>query len=221
MGEQPDKQNMEVRKLFLYALFLSVLTFFIGVYLGYMLNRYAFQTVYRDYEGVRLSIESLQYLLLEENVCDLEKFNLIMGYLESLGKKIEILQNSNSPFISREDFMLLKAQYFNLEYLHYLLAIKQMRNCNFSYNIILFFYDDSIPCDLCKRQGYQLSLLKAEYEDRLLIYSFDVSYPNTFISYFLQKYSIGGVPSLILISNSTYIFRDFIGYKELENYLTL
>jgi len=212
---------MEVKTLFLYALLLSILTFFIGVYLGYMLNRYAFQTVYRDYERVRLSIESLQYLLLEENSCDIEKFNLITGYLENLGKKIEILQNSNSPFISKEDFMLLKAQYFNLEYLHYLLAMKQVENCNFSYNIILFFYDDSRPCDLCNKQGYQLSLLKAEYGDKLLIYSFDVSYPNTFISYFLQRYSIEKVPSVILISNSTYVFRGFIDYKELESYLTL
>jgi len=212
---------MEVKKLFLYALLLSMFTFFVGVYLGYMLNRYAFQIVYRDYERVRLSIESLQYLLLEESLCDSEKFNIITGYLEDLGKKIEILQNSNSPFISKEDFMLLKTQYFNLEYLHYLLAIKQIKNCNFSYNIILFFYDDSRPCDLCKKQGYQLSLLKAEYGDKLLIYSFDVSYQNTFISYFLQKYSIKEVPSLILISNSTYAFRRFIDYKELENYLTL
>jgi len=186
-----------------------------------MLNRYAFQIVYRDYERVRLSIESLQYLLLEENSCDLEKFNIITNYLEDLGKKIEVLQSSSPPFISREDFMLLKAQYFNLEYLHYLLAIRQIKNCNFSYNIIVFFYDDSKPCELCKKQGYQLSLLKAEYGDRLLIYSFDISYPNTFIPYFLQKYSIGEVPSIVLISNSTYVFKGFIDYKELRDYLTL
>jgi len=212
---------MEVRKFFLYALLLSLFTFFIGIYMGYLLNRYAFQTVYRDYEMVKLSIESLQYLLLEENSCDLEKFNVITSYLEDLGRKIEILQISNPPFISKEDFMLLKSQYFNLEYLHYLLAMRQMKNCNFSYNIIFFFYDDSKPCELCKKQGYQLSLLKAEYGDKLLIYSFDISYPNTFIPYFLQRYSISEVPSIILISNSTYVFRGFIDYKELRNYLTL
>jgi len=212
---------MEVKTLFLYSLLLSILTFFIGIYLGYMLNRYAFQTVYGDYEKVKLSIESLQYLLLGGNSCDIEKFNLVTSYLESLGEKIEILQSSNSPFISKEDFMLLKAQYFNLEYLHYLLAMEQIRDCNFSYNIIIFFYDDSKPCNLCKEQGYQLSLLKAEYGDKLLIYSFDISYPNAFISYLLQKYSIKEVPSIILISNSTYVFRGFVNYKELENYLTL
>jgi len=212
---------MEVSKIFLYALLLSLLTFFIGIYLGYMLNRYAFQIVYRDYESVKLSIESLQYLLLEGNVCDSEKFNIVTTYLENLGKRIEVLQISRPPFISKEDFMLLKAQYFNLEYLHYLLAMKQIRECNSSYNIIIFFYDDTKQCDPCKIQGYQLSLLKAEYGDRLLIYSFDVSYSNTFISYLLQKYSIDEVPSIILISNSTYVFRGFIDYKVLRNYLTL
>jgi len=212
---------MEVSKIFLYALLLSLLTFFIGIYLGYMLNRYAFQVVYRDYENVKLSVESLQYLLLEGNVCDSEKFNVVTNYLENLGKKIEVLQMSRPPFISKEDFMLLKAQYFNLEYLHYLLAMKQIKECNSSYNIIIYFYDDSKPCESCKTQGYQLSLLKAEYGDRLLIYSFDTSYPNTFISYFLQRYSINEVPSIILISNSTYVFRGFTDYKTLKNYLTL
>ncbi|MEM4819649.1 MAG: hypothetical protein QXQ91_05015 [Nanopusillaceae archaeon] len=211
---------MEVNKILILALLFSFLTFLLGISLGYYLNKYLFDLVYEEYESVKLMVESMQYLTNDENYCDIEKFNFLTRSLDELGNKIAILQNSKSFFISENKFRLLKSQYFNLQYLHMSLARKMMERCNFNASIIIYFYDDSIECKECDIQGYKLSLLKAKYRDNLLIYSFDISYKNSFIIYFKEIYSIDIVPSIILITkNKTKVFRGLTDYEEIEKEL--
>lgn len=212
---------MEIKKLLILSVLFSTLTFFLGLAVGYMINNYLFNIIYRDYWNLKLMVDSAHYLLREEMVCDKTLFHTLTDYLESVGRRIEILQESKPIYVSKEVFKLYKAEYFNLEYLHYLLANKYINNCNETFAIIFFFYDDSKPCNECKKEGYQLSYLKAKYMDNLLIYSFDISYENAYIQYYIRKYNLTEAPSIILfIKNGSYVFKGFTKYNEIENILS-
>lgn len=213
---------MEINKILIFAIILSILTFLFGISLGYFLNRYLFDIIYREYESIKLMVESAQYLLNDKKYCDFEKFDFLTKSLDELGNKIHVLQNSKSFFISEDQFKLLKAQYFNLQYLHMLLAEKMIEECNLTTNIIIYFYDDSIKCQDCDIQSYKLTLIKSKYKDKVLIYSFDISYKNAFISYYKEKYSINNVPSLILMNRKDIVvFRGLTDYEKIEENLNI
>ncbi|HIP90472.1 MAG TPA: hypothetical protein EYH22_02880 [Candidatus Nanopusillus sp.] len=203
------------------ASILGVLTFLLGVSLGYYLVGLETEKLFMRYEKIKTLVDSALYYFQEyKTTCEIEDLYILGKKVDNLGYQIALLENSNNPAKDATKLELLKSQYFNLQYLHYLLAKKQLEQCNQTFNILLYFYLPDKECRECKEQGYQLSHLKKRHPDKVLIYSFDLRYPNYFIYYYKKKYEIEKAPFIILINkNSTKIFEGYTPWEEIDKYL--
>lgn len=210
---------MEIKKIIIISAILSSLSFILGIFFGYYLYNYQMSILLYKNEYYKSLVESTSYLLSQEEIgCDTNVLYDIGGKLDELGYLLTVLEHSKSPFLSQDDVKLLKTQYFNLEYLHYSIAKKLLRECNKNMSIVLYFYSNK--CEDCPAQGNQLILLRNLYPQDLLIYSFDTDYPNTFIYYYQKKYNITKVPAIIIFNrNNTYVFEGFKNYTFIQNYL--
>ncbi len=204
------------------SIIFATLTFLLGISIGNELSKKAMENVFYQYENIKTQIDSAM-LSLQANLssCDLENLNLLGEDLDRLGSYIDYLEKTDNIFKDETQIQLLKSNYFNLEFMHYLLANKIRSNCKYNYTIILFFYDDEKKCSSCRDQGYQLIHLKKRHPYEIYIYSFDIGYDLYFIKYWKRSFSIEKAPVIVIYppDGSKIILKQFEGWQTLEKYI--
>ncbi|MGC9133566.1 MAG: hypothetical protein ACP5GJ_04160 [Nanopusillaceae archaeon] len=208
------------------SIIISILTFFLGILLGYILYQYSFQQSILQINNINSLVISAQYLAQSQKLECTENYFSFLQYLKSqiaqIGLELTYLESPENIYFNKGEVDYLKSQYFNLEYLHFLLTRNYIEECDYTnFTLILYFYNNKVCSTECYNEGDILTYLYTKYYDSLYIYSFDSSYPNYFIRYYDLKYNITTWPFIIMIKNNgTFIFRGFINESTLENYLT-
>ncbi|BFI73507.1 hypothetical protein YN1_4940 [Nanoarchaeota archaeon] len=216
----------KARDIITISVVISVLTFFLGLSLGYILYQYSFQQNLLQINQINSLVISAQYLAQSKKLECTDNYFSFLQYLKSqiaqVGLELTYLESPDNIYFNRGEVEYLKSQYFNLEYLHFLLTRNYIDQCNYTnFTLILYFYNNQYCSTACTNEGNILTYLYAQNPNSLYIYSFDSDYPNYFIRYYDLKYNITTWPFIILIKyNETYIFRGFTNLSTLEHYLT-
>jgi len=183
------------RNIIAIAVIISILSFFLGIILGYLLYQYSFQQSILQINEINSLVISAQYLASSQS---LECSNNYLSFLEYLksqiaqtGLELTYLESKENIYYNKEEIRYLKSQYFNMEYLHFLLTRKYIEDCNITnFTLILYFYDNQYCGNACDQEGNILTYLYAQNQKNLYIYSFDSGYPNYFIGYYNLNYNI-------------------------------
>jgi len=214
------------RNIIAIAVIISILSFFLGIILGYLLYQYSFQQSILQINEINSLVISAQYLASSQGLECNNNYLSFLEYLKSqiaqVGLELTYLESKENIYYNKEEIRYLKSQYFNMEYLHFLLTRKYMEDCNITnFTLILYFYDNQYCGNACDQEGNILTYLYAQNQKNLYIYSFDSSYPNYFIGYYNLNYNITTWPFIIIYRyNETYTIRGFASLGELESYLT-
>jgi uncharacterized protein YneF (UPF0154 family) len=214
------------RNIITIAIIISILSFFLGIILGYLLYQYSFQQSILQINEINSLVISAQYLASSQSLECSNNYLSFLEYLKSqiaqVGLELTYLESKENIYYNKEEIRYLKSQYFNMEYLHFLLTRKYIEDCNITnFTLILYFYDNQYCSNECDQEGNILTYLYTQNQNSLYIYSFDSSYPNYFISYYNLNYNITTWPFIIIYRyNETYTIRGFASLDELESYLT-
>ncbi|MGB9674891.1 MAG: hypothetical protein ACPLX8_02035 [Nanopusillaceae archaeon] len=214
------------KNLIFISVLISVLSFLLGLLSGYLFYQYSFQQGLSQLNKITAITISAQYLAESKNFECSEDYLSFLQYLKSqiaqIGLELEYLESVGNIYYNKGQVEYIKSQYFNLEYLHFILTKRFIEECNYSnFTLILYFYNNVYCGEECYRQGNVLTYLYNKYEKTLYIYSFDSSYPNYFINYYDVKYNITKWPAIIMYrQNKTYFFSGFTNLSTLESYLT-
>ncbi|MFP3131978.1 MAG: hypothetical protein RXQ77_01400, partial [Candidatus Nanopusillus sp.] len=122
------------RNIIAIAVIISILSFFLGIILGYLLYQYSFQQSILQINEINSLVISAQYLASSQS---LECSNNYLSFLEYLksqiaqtGLELTYLESKENIYYNKEEIRYIKSQYFNMEYLHFLLTRKYIEECN-------------------------------------------------------------------------------------------
>jgi len=214
------------RSIITIAVIISILSFFLGIILGYLLYQYSFQQSILQIDEINSLVISAQYLASSQSLECSSNYLSFLEYLKSqiaqIGQELTYLESKENIYYNKEEVRYLKSQYFNMEYLHFLLTRKYIEECNITnFTLILYFYNNQYCGSACNQEGDILTYLYVQNQHNLYIYSFDSGYPNYFISYYNLNYNITTWPFIIIYRyNETYTIKGFASLNELESYLT-
>ena len=97
-----------------------------------------------------------------------------------------------------DEFLLTKREYILSEFQYWILAQQAKDVCQTDSESLLFFYTDDDACPECGTQGYILTYLKSLFQDKLLVFSFDVEFDEPMIDLLQQQYNITATPSVVV-----------------------
>ena len=201
------------------VLFVTVIIFSLGIFVGNSSTRSKFETVLDL--GEELQIQTLgvevQYEILKENICENDNILYLTTDLAELSEKLSFMENNLGYDDPRVDE--LKQYYFILEAKHWLLAKKRAETCPSQKNdinntIILYFYDNKNKCEDCQKQGTVLTYLQKKYEG-IKIYSFDTNANNPAVKVLKDLHGIGTyTPSLVINGKAHEGYLDAVDLEE-------
>ncbi len=217
---------MDNRSIIKLAVILSVLSFSLGVMIGYSIYNHILNKVFEDTNQIDSLVTSAYLFSLSKNMTCEKEYEDFLRYLKEkiaiVGRKLTYLESPENVFYNKEGVEHIKSQYFNIQYLHFIMMNNYIKSCNVSnFTLILYFYNNDYCYEECNKQGGVLTTLYLRHYYDLYIYSFDSSYQNYFIQYYNEKYNITTWPYIILIkSDKEYLFKGFTDLETLEKYMT-
>lgn len=204
------------------VLFVTVIIFSIGVFVGNTATKSKFEMVSdlsRELQIQTLGVE-VEYDILRENICENDNVLYLTQDLAELSEKLNFMENNlgyDDPRVAE-----LKQYYFVLEAKHWLLAKQRTEQClnqeekGINNTIILYFYDNENNCDDCQKQGTVLTHLQKKYKG-IKIYSFDTSADNAAVKVLKKLHGIREyTPSLVINSKA---YEGYMDANSLEEYI--
>jgi len=218
-----EKKNQ--KRMFLYALFITLFMFNLGIFLGYMLeaNRinlienWALQT---DMDILDQRIQSIAFDNIEGLDCDL----MIQGNINFANKiyeeavKIERYEKANR--ISGE-IIIQHKKYDLLRALFWINSIKIKEQCNADYHNIVYFYDYDNPSFEQKAEQNALSNLlggiKEKYGNKVMLIPLATDNEILSIDILKDKYNVNGAPAILI--DESILLTEVQNFEEIEKYL--
>lgn len=178
---------------------------------------------------------------LNENLVEIESRNLQLSYLKSsevtscdalkeglqniladYNKRLERVKAFKEKSILKKDrFQSINRKYVISGVRYWMFANDLKSRCEFEADTVLFFTRsiEAEACPDCRRQGEQLSLLKKEYGEQILIFSIPVDVDDGMVDILEKQYNVTELPSLVLNSNRT--MKGYHSRKEISEALGL
>jgi len=196
------------KKQHLIAISLALIFFIIGILLGNLIDNERVDKVTEINNIHKLDYESLQlqYIYLESVLADFENcdaaeqaLNENINDLVVITNKIDGYIESQNLISNSEEFKLLKREYTLTQLRYWLLAKKINDKCSTDSVSLLYFYSND-NCDSCEKQGFVLSSLKKELNEKLLnfVIDLDLAEDEAMIRILQNSYGISSVPSLVI-----------------------
>lgn len=200
------RQKIEASK-YLAAFAMTTVIFLIGFIVGGYINENKLNIIdnlQQDLTKNTISSE-LQFILLTEHPCEFIHAGQLTKELYDIGTKLDFMETKMGK--KNEEVIKLKEYYSLLEIRHWLLMKRANKECNTSYDLILYFYSNIGDCDDCEQQGYVLSTIHKKYPE-INIYSFDFNIDDPALEAIKDIYGIKNAPSLVINGNTEEGFRD-------------
>lgn len=208
------------QKLFLISLVLTVIIFVAGLLLGFTLDDYRSNTILSNIQRNELETES--YLVHESLIQSLggDKCEILNARITDMERLVNAVGQQLASFDERKTFGenldYLKRKYILSEVKFFILISDLKESCNNHYVPILFFYtkDDRESIN----QGYVLTDLSKQYENKIIVLSIDKDYADEPIVNTLKlKFNVTEPTTLII--NGRMKKDGFTGKEELEDIL--
>lgn len=210
------------KKAFIISGILTLLIFFAGLILGWSMNNYREEDIFRN---IRINELDTQSYFLERDmiqgsndVCQV--LNSRIGNIQYMLTKIsaQLPSSEESSFWQTEaNLDYLKRKYFIAE-VQFLVLLRDLKEkCGSSYVPILFFYtkDESTS----NNQGFVLNWVNERYKDNVVILSFDKDYVDEpLINTLKVRYGVESPTTLII--NEDIKREGFLSKGEIDGILS-
>ena len=207
---------------YLLAGIVTILLFILGIAIGqYMAENRAKQLEVSEnaiaafLDSFKLKEENFNYT----NYCNLS-WSAIWEEKVGIGNILSTLEKRLGK--DHEEVKKQKAYYNEIQYRTLTLVQKVNRECNYDWDVILFFYtndktDARGDYKLSEYEGYALDTLYTMYKDKIKIFSFDINTNDNYTKNLTAYYQIINVPTLVINGE---IYGRFMSRDEIETILS-
>ena len=186
--------------LYAAAFVISLVIFFVGIYIGQLIDQSNLQSVSAEVERVSQKASSLQLLMLMEgnsSFCPvyLSELSSVSDEVEKVGYKLSYLEDEKHAYDPE-----LKKQYFVLEAESYLLSKKARQLCGDRSVLLMYFYSNG-GCASCRQQGNDILAARDAAETgnvSVKLFSFDGDLGSPVADAFANQYNITTYPSIVV-----------------------
>ncbi|MFH1788840.1 MAG: hypothetical protein ABH834_05630 [Candidatus Altiarchaeota archaeon] len=191
------------RKIYVSALFLTIVIFVMGLLLGLVIEGKRVAYVENADRIQKLNFESLQlqflYLASLEGRESCPAFSAALGsHIKETEKVRERLEGYIASGVAYNDeFEILKREYTISQLNYWILSKKTKRLCGTDFIPILYFYSDK--CPECENQGFVLDYVKKRFGDRVLIFALDRTFrEEPIIPVIVTTYNVSSSPTIVV-----------------------
>ncbi len=159
--------------------------------------------------------DKLAYSFFDERTCSEEYFGKIS---RDLGYSGSIINNIEKKFGKEDQGVLEQKKFYTLVLLEHLEFLKDYnKNCNSSFQYILFFYSNQKEIyPQSEEVGRMLDSLGKDYPN-VSVYSFDINLNSDLIKKLINKYNVTEVPLVII--DEKFVLEGIKSIQEVEKYL--
>jgi len=193
---------------FLIATFLFLFLFFVSYFISYS----NYNIIKNQGNIINISISEIE-LLGNISSCEPDVLLIASDKLDISSSRLRLLEEE----FGKTDVRVLEQKkiYSNLMFKHFLLVKKENLYCEQGFATIIFFYSNIGELEKeSERMGFILSRFKANYPNKVMIYSFDYDLDYDIINKLKEEYSINSAP-LVLINEGLLLYVGNI--DDLEN----
>ncbi|MCD6227752.1 hypothetical protein J7J90_04650 [Candidatus Micrarchaeota archaeon] len=209
--------------LYFGAFVITALIFGAGFYIGSMMQKQVYNTMGEEVKTIENKMKDVELLLISEDTnyfCEIyqNKLPSLDEDTYNLGQKLEYMESEKGVSDPK-----MKKEYFELQLRDYILMMKAREKCNIDFPILIYFYHNP-DCEECVNQGYEITKLRKEMNDKnilLRVYAFDGAMNDSIVvKMFIKEYNITKFPSTIIITtNKTTITEGFHDKEYLKTLL--
>jgi len=194
------------KDIFWKALVLTVIVFFLGVFLGYLLERNRLEEFRSEFRKVELEwadarLQSQFFLKIEQGLCeDAINQNLIFAdkiYQEGL--KLDKYDASAPLTESSIEFERTRYALFKTEFLLNSIALKE--KCNANYTNLIYFFAANPTDEQIAQQNVQSEILKEiknKYGKDIMLIPLPIDLDISVINIFRNSHDIKTVPTVLI-----------------------
>src|SRR3989338_5091171 len=190
------------RQVLVQSLVLTVLIFAAGIVVNHFFDEARLGIINDVLRAHEIDSDAYQVEQLFTQMYGGNQCEIMSARISDLKKEIrkvgeDLGSYSRFSFFRRHDYDYLKRKYFLLE-LRFLALIQRLnQECAKPYLPILFFYQ--IDDDESERQGFILEDLSEEYDQQLVVLSFDKDYKDEpLVSVLANAYNVTLAPTIII-----------------------
>jgi hypothetical protein len=213
---------MARKSRYIAAFSLSILIFFLGIFLGNLISNSQISILEENELNLRTELISLE---LKDKMIE-KTFSCNLSWESVWKEKVEMGQTISSLEArfgkNNEKVLIQKELYELIEIRTFLLLTKIKEECNAPFSIILFFYtnDKNLPQELTnsENQGYVLDSVYASYPLKVNILSFDSAIKNVAVDSLIETYNVKTYPSIVIDGK---LYEGFFELDELKEILGL
>lgn len=184
--------------------FLYIVSFVIGTLIfisGFLITN---QIIYNQEAKVLEKNLNDFYLLFELGVegdlfaKDVCSMNFTEKAEQSFYYHRKLITDLEEALGKEDERVLLQKKIYNIaQAQHYLLKSSQNKKCDTNYTLIMFFYsNDEENVKSSERIGTMLDSIVYN-NPRIIVYAFDTSVENEFVTKLLDKYDVSTVPAIV------------------------
>lgn len=195
-------------ELYVIAFVLSAIIFAAGVYVGFLINKGAVESINSNMETLnsKIATATLLFFLDEENqnFCKVyeNELSLIDQEREKVGYELSLMEDQKKYFSpeAKRNYMILQLQSL-------LFSKKVNKLCEGkNYSFVLYFYNNT-NCDVCRAQGDNIlrarDALPENERAKIRIYAFDSGVGSDVVAVLMTQYGVRSIPTTI-IGNASY-----------------
>lgn len=190
------------RSKYLAALAATAVIFVLGILLGIVLDqeKVAYVEGIAKNQEVEFNSLQVQYLYLnsinETGSCPVIEKTL-ENNLKTFQPILERLMDYEAKKTYDADYENLKRNYLLANIRYNLLAERSKAQCGTDLVRVLYFYSEG--CSVCGDQGYLLSNMKSDLEEKLLVFPIDTSFSKEpMVSVLMTQYNVTEFPALVI-----------------------
>jgi hypothetical protein len=220
----------EIKKWrYVFAALLTIVVFLLGVFMSHYIDGARYDALQNQIQENNLELESRQLqlsYLRSENVesCGALKAGL-QDIVSSYNKRLGNIQSyEENSFFREKDFQKMKHAYVLSGLRYWMFAEEVNDRCGREADTVLFFttrIGNADDCDECGRMGEQLSLLKQEYNEDLLIFTVPTDMEDGLIEMLEGQFNITDIPTAVINGNKSKTVEGFKSRDQIRKHLTV
>lgn len=220
----------EVRKYrYFFAAALTIVIFMLGVLFSNFMDDTRYNSLKNDINQDNVELESRQLqlnYLRSDNVksCGALEAGLrdiVSGY----NNRLSNLQNyQERSFFKEQEFKSMKHSYILSGIRYYLFAQELRGECDYNADTALFFTEgvgDNDNCEECGQMGEQLTILKRQYGEDLLVFTVPIEMDDGMVNMLVGQFNVTEKPTVIINGNESKKIEGFKSRKVIERELTV
>jgi len=220
----------EVRKYrYFFAAVLTVVIFVLGVLFSNFVDDARYNSLRDDINQDNVELESRQLqlnYLQSDNVksCGALEAGL-RDIVEGYNSRLSDLQSyQERSFFKKDEFRTMQHSYILSGIRYWMFAQELREECGYDADTVLFFTEgvgNDQDCSECGSMGEQLTILKRQYGERLLVFTVPTTIDDGMVNMLEGQYNITERPTIIINGNESQKIEGMRSRNYVERHLTV